>query len=98
MSENLGQLGGELELLIDAGHVVAPALRALRLQWPIKGGIDLAAIEILGDVGELVPMTFLHIGRIDNALPVWILEARGAEEDQICGPHCFRLDETGAKG
>src|SRR5262245_5232498 len=97
MGEDLGQLGGEFEAGIHGRSVVAPALCALRLQRPIERGVDLAAVEVFGDVDEFVSIALLYVGGIDDALPIGVLESSGAEEDGMRRHFLERLDETGTK-
>ncbi len=75
MAEYLGQLGGELESRVGLSNKLAPFLRHLRIQRPIKRCVDFAEIDELCDIFQLVNPALLQVAGIHDASPVRIGKA-----------------------
>src|SRR5262245_32051997 len=72
MRESLKQLGRELEAGIDGRSFFAPTFTDIGANVAVKTGVDLAAIEELGQIFERMELAPLQVGRIDHVLPVFI--------------------------
>ena len=86
MSEFAPEFGGEEESRIG-GDAVDPLFGVGRLHGMVEGGVDFDGVEKLGEEGGFVKIFGARI-RVENALPVGIGPAGGADVEMWCW-YCF---------
>ena len=81
MGEFLPKLGGEEEARIYSCYLAAPEFGQLGLDGSVERCVDFSGIEKAGEIFKGMLFAKLHSRRIENAIPVFIGPACGAEAD-----------------
>ena len=77
-------IGFDRELEIGVLDRIGPLRRNLRLELSVEGGVDLAGVEVMRQVGQLwrcSPNIALHGARIHHTFPVRVRVARCADKE-----------------
>src|SRR6185312_4470134 len=100
MGEALVELGGKQEVGINLGGLVAPAFADVGPDVSVEAGVDLTAIKELRQVFKRVNLALLQVRWIDDAFPVFVREAGGADVNRHSKKirSCWGNREIGASG
>ena len=71
----------ELKIRVHGCRLIAPAFSYVRPDVAIKRGVDLTTIKKLGQIFERMNFALLQIGWVDDAFPIFVRKACGAEKN-----------------